>query len=259
MTRVKLIHWKESEIAQRTEKLRACGYEVDHEALDGGQAFSELRSSPPSAVVIDLSRLPSNGRDVAILLRRTKATRHVPIVFVEGETDKVARIRELLPDAVYTTWGRIRGALKRAITKTSVTSVVPDQMAGYSGTPLPRKLGIKEGSILALINAPPDFSKILGELPVGVTVKTGSRSRRDLTIWFPKSVKELEDRIDRLAEQVGGGGIWIAWPKKASGVKTDLTQTVIRKIGLAAGLVDYKICAIDVTWSGLKFTRRKTR
>ena len=78
-------------------------------------------------------------------------------------------------------------------------------------------------------------------------------------MWFPKSARDLEQRIDLLADQVECGGLWIAWPKQASGVKTDITQTIVRKVGLAAGLVDFKICSIDATWSGLKFARRRNK
>ena len=130
-------------------------------------------------------------------------------------------------------------------------------MAGYSGTPLPKKLGIKADHVVALVNAPDGFMRTLGELPPNVQTRNGARGKRDLTIWFVQSLKELEQRVDRYADAVGSGGLWIAWPKQSSGKKTDVTQAMVRKIGLAAGLVDYKICAIDETWSGLKFATRK--
>jgi hypothetical protein len=210
--------------------------------------------------VIDLARLPSHGREVAMALRTSPATRHVPIVFVEGAPEKVARAMEQLPDATFTSWNRIKGALSKAIANPPAKPLVPNSaMAGYSGTPLPKKLGIKADSVLALLNAPADFMQTLGALPDGVTVKTSARGCRDLTLWFPKSVRDLERRIDTLADQVADGGLWIAWAKKASGVKTDITDATVRKIGLASGLVDYKVCAIDATWSGLKFARRKTK
>ena len=122
-----------------------------------------------------------------------------------------------------------------------------------------KKLGIKAGTIVAVVGAPPEFESLVGPLPAETRWKRGARGRRDLTIWFPKSLRELEAAIDRMAAQVGDGGLWIACPKKASGVKTDLTQTLFRDIGLAAGLVDCKICAIDATWSALKFAQRKPR
>ncbi len=257
---IKLIHWKEEEAAERAERIVVCGYEVDCEVLKDGSALRVMLKSPPQAVVIDLSRLPSQGRDVALALRTSPATRHVPIVFVEGEPEKVARTKTLLPDATYTRWSRIKTSLEKVLANPLANPVVPDSvLAGYSGTPLPKKLGIKANSTLVLLNAPSGFMDTLGALPDSVTIKSTARGRRELTVWFPKSARDLENRIDRLADQVERGGLWIAWPKQASGVKTDITQTIVRKVGLAAGLVDFKICSIDTTWSGLKFTQRKKK
>ncbi len=256
MPRVRLIHWNAGEAAERAARLRAAGYVVSHKPPTDG-FLRELRGSVPAAVVIDLGRLPSHGRDIALAIRQSKSTRHLPLVFVDGDPAKVARVKELLPDAVYTTWSRIRGSLKRAIDRPPVEPVVPaSSLAGYSGTPLPRKLGIKAGSVVILVNAPQDFERTLGTLPDDVALRRQARGRCDLVIWFSKSRRDLERRVDRLGTLAGKGGLWIAWPKKASGISSDLTQADVRRAGLAAGLVDYKICAIDETWSGLKFTRR---
>ena len=129
--------------------------------------------------------------------------------------------------------------------------------AGYSGTPLPRKLGIKEGSVTAIAHGPPGFDATLGDLPSGARVSHSGRGRRDLTIWFVRSASDLRRAIPAMVNAARSGGLWIAWPKKASGVATDLTEDVVRKYGLAAGLVDHKVCAIDATWSGLRFAVRK--
>lgn len=257
MARVCLIHWNKAESEVRATRLREAGYAVDYGAVDGPEAIRTITNDAPDAVVVDLSRLPSHGREVALFLRRTKATRHVPLVFVEGDEEKVARVKRLLPDAVYTSWARVGGAVKRAIANAPAEPVVPSSMAGHSGTPLPKKLGIKPGSVVALVAAPADFEKTLGTLPEDVTLRKQARGRCDLVVWFAKSRRELERRIDRMAAITGAGGLWIAWPKKSSGVATDLTEPVVRRVGLGAGLVDYKIAAIDETWSGLKFARRK--
>ncbi len=138
-------------------------------------------------------------------------------------------------------------------------------MAGYSGTPLPAKLGIKKDHRIALIQAPAGFAKILGDLPEGVKVSAASRERKrpenvdlfDVMIFFTDSRAELVKEFRGLAERLSpAGGLWIAWPKKASGVPTDLTEDRIREIGLEAGLVDNKVCAVDDTWSGLRFVHR---
>jgi hypothetical protein len=259
MRRICLIHWKAEEAEEKIAKLRAAGYEVDYGEMNPA-TLRDWRKNPPAAFVIDLSRMPSQGRDVGIALRGYKTTRHTPLVFVEGEPEKVERIKVNLPDAVYTSWGRIRGSLKAAIAKPPASPIVPaSNLAGYSGTPLPKKLGVKPNSTLALIGAPKDFEKTLGELPEDVKLKKRADAACDLIIWFVRMRAELYDRIKEMGELTGAGGLWIAWPKQASGVASDMTQNIVREIGLASGLVDYKVCAIDATWSGLKFARRKAR
>ena len=251
-----MIHWKATEASDRAEILRSAGYDVSHEAL-GPASFQEMRENPPDAVVIDLTRIPSQGRDVGLGVRKYKATRHVPLVFVEGDSDKVERIRKLLPDAVYTTWSRIPADLKKAMLHPPKAPVVPSSaMAGYEGASLQKKLGIKPNSIVYLIDAPEGFEESISGLPEGVSFKRDAPEHSDLAIWFVKSRKELEQRIDKVKRHTGKGGLWIAWPKKTSGVPSDLSQTAVRKVGLDSGLVDYKVCAIDNTWSGLKFAVR---
>jgi hypothetical protein len=263
MHRVCLIHWKAEEAEEKIAKLRAAGYEVDYGETNQA-ALREWRNNPPSAFVIDLSRMPSHGRDVAMALRGYKNTRHTPLIFVEGEPEKVEGVKVHLPDAVYTSWSRIRGSLKSAIAKPPSNRaggpVVPaSNLAGYSGTPLPRKLGVKPNSTVALVGAPKDFEKTLGELPEGVKLKKRADKACDLIIWFVRIRAELYDRIKEMGELTGAGGLWIAWPKKTSGVASDMTQNVVRETGLASGLVDYKVCAIDAMWSGLKFAQRKAK
>jgi hypothetical protein len=130
-------------------------------------------------------------------------------------------------------------------------------MAGYSGTPLVKKLGIKEGSRVALVNTPDDFQATLGELPDDVKLIKSTARSLDLILFFVVSERMLLRDFAKLATRlVSNGMIWIAWPKKSSGVATDLTFDRAQRIGLDAGLVDVKICAIDETWSGLKFVYR---
>ena len=130
-------------------------------------------------------------------------------------------------------------------------------MAGYSGTPLVKKLGIKEGSRIALINAPKDFESVLGELPDNVQFIKRPATSLDIILLFVLTERALTRDFAKLAAKlVSNGMIWIAWPKKSSGVATDLSEQRVRQIGLDAGLVDVKICAIDDTWSGLKFVYR---
>jgi hypothetical protein len=129
--------------------------------------------------------------------------------------------------------------------------------AGYSGTPLVKKLGIKQGATLGLIGAPDDFDGTLGELPDDVAVRRRLQKPLDVIVAFYVERSALEHRLPALrAALQPAGGLWIAWPKRASGVATDLSDTVVRELGLAAGLVDNKVCAIDAVWSGLRLVYR---
>ncbi|MEX0947527.1 MAG: DUF3052 domain-containing protein [Acidimicrobiia bacterium] len=129
-------------------------------------------------------------------------------------------------------------------------------MAGYSGTPLVRKLGIKEGARLAVVGAPNGFAESL-KLPKGVDLRREARGRLDVVLFFATRRAELARRFPRFANGLEpDGGLWIAWPKKTSGVATDLSFAPVQEIGLACGLVDNKVAAIDDTWSGLRFVYR---
>ena len=144
-------------------------------------------------------------------------------------------------------------------------------MAGYSGTPLPNKLGIRPGARLGLCQPPDGFDHTLGELPEGVTARPVGRAKRDarfdVIVCFARSSQDLARDLPSLPERLDpAGGLWIAWPKKgkaksaakAPGVSTNLTEAEVRARGLATGLVDNKVCAIDDTWSGLRFVVRLT-
>lgn len=130
-------------------------------------------------------------------------------------------------------------------------------MAGYSATPLPEKLGIRANSRVAVISAPSTYPAALGELPEGVDVRTDARGRLDVVVFFVTRRAELARRFPAMARAIRrDGGLWIAWPKKASNVTTDLSEAFAREVGLGAGLVDNKVCAIDDSWSGLRFVYR---
>jgi len=130
-------------------------------------------------------------------------------------------------------------------------------MAGYSGTPLIKKLGIKANSHIAVINAPVNFLNELGSLPHKCTVVSRLIGPLDFVLLFVSAQRELDKQFKVLAKKITTDGmIWVGWPKKTSGVATDLSFDVVQKIGLQCGLVDVKICAIDDTWSGLKFVYR---
>jgi hypothetical protein len=126
--------------------------------------------------------------------------------------------------------------------------------AGYSGTPLPQKLGVKERSRVALVDAPKDFTLAL---PAGAAFVDGKARDLDVIVWFVTARAAFAKRLPSVAARLQpAGGLWIAWPKKASGVATDMTENVVREVALPTGLVDNKVCAIDDTWSGLRLVVR---
>jgi hypothetical protein len=133
-------------------------------------------------------------------------------------------------------------------------------MAGYSGTPLPQKLGIKENHRVVILGAPPGFARTLGALPTGAIVATRLAGKQplDVVVGFVTKRADLAPLLERVRPRMApAAGLWIAWPKKASGVATDMTEQAIRDVALPTGLVDNKVCAIDETWSGLRLVIRR--
>jgi len=252
------LHWNEAEGAERLERLRAAGFDAYHSTLAGPLLFRLLRDKPPAAIAIDLSRLPSHGREVGAALRATKATRFIPLVFVGGEDEKVARVRSLLPDAVYTSWDQIGPALQAAIEHPPARPVAPaSSMDAYAGQVLPKKLGVKPGMVIALVDAPAGFIQLIDPLPEGVQFMDGFHEGCEMAICFVRTQSDLVHAAQAASASKTLHSLWFAWPKKGSSLATDLTQPVVRETGLAHNWVDYKICSIDQTWSGLLFARRK--
>jgi CheY-like chemotaxis protein len=258
VSRVILVHWREEEARPHLEALRAAGYEAEWFGQPGPGAMKTFRDPAVAAVVIDLSRLPSHGREVATALRHTKSTRHLPLVFVGGEPEKAAKVRALLPDAVYAEWNSIRGALKKAIASAPAAPVVPlAMMDRYSETPLWKKLGIKAGAKVCVLDAPAALDRVLGELPEGVTLCEGLCREGALTLWFVEEAGAFARELKSMLAVARRGPLWICYPKLASGATGGLTQALIREQGLSVGLVDFKVCSIDARWTGLCFRARQ--
>ena len=234
MSRVFLFHWHATEAGERAARLRAMGHEVQvHSSrMDGSNTAGpkSIVSSPPDAVIVDLSRLPSHGIAVATWLRGRKGTRAIPLLFVPGEPAKTAKARDAFPDATFAPWPRLRHALRSAIARPVRDPVVPAP-AGYSGTPLPQKLGIKAQSRAVLVRAPHDFAATLGALPAGARTADRLAGEADVILLFCRARSELQRDFPRaqalLAER---GGLWACWPKKASGVPTDLDENTVRRL-----------------------------
>jgi hypothetical protein len=246
--RVVVVHFNPPNLDKRLAKLSE--FDVATVVPKGPAELKPLRERPPDAFVVDLDRRPSEGRSVAVQLRRYASTRSVPLVFAGGEEGQVARVRNLLPDAEYVSWGGVLGGLKRA--KRLEKPVVPGTMDAYSQTQLEPKLGVRDGTTMLLIGAPDGFGKALRR---AVLVDGGPA--QIVMLFVPDSATleaQFEPAVDAMAL---GGSIWICWPKKTSGVQSDLSEREVRAYAMDRGLVDFKVAAIDQTWSGLRFARKK--
>ena len=258
---VRLVCWKPEVAAERARELIAAGFEVNSEPLTFVKFVAHIKHVNPSVLVIDLDRQPSHGRGTAIALRLHPSICHIPIVFAGGLPEKVARIRAELPDATYAEWSKAPAAIRRAIRTAPAVPVRPEPyMKKFEGTPLIKKLGFKEGMKVALLGAPEGFEETLGDLPEGLTFQPRLTSSSQLALWFVRSARELEGETPFLAARLPAGvSIWLIYPKGAGRLRADFTQNDVRAIGLAHGLVDYKICAVDSDWTGLKFTHKKAK
>ena len=255
MARVRLIHWKAAEAAPLLAALRKAGYEVEYEENPDYHLSQAIKAAPPAAVVIDLSRLPSHGREIAIYLRGSKAARQVPIVFVNGMAEKVEAVRQKLPDAVYTTSGRLVTNLRRAIRNAPAAPVVPAQMMDrYAARTAAQKLGIREGAKVALLDPPGDYARVLGALPEKVALAEDRAERCDVTLWFVRDTADYQAALPSMRRRAAESKLWILWQKGSRG---NITSHTIRESAIAVGLVDYKVCSVNETWSALAFARKK--
>jgi hypothetical protein len=248
--RVVVLHFNPPNLDKRLARLS--DFAVETVVPKGPADLKLLRERPPDAFVVDLDRRPSEGRSVAVQLRRYASTRPVPLVFAGGEEDQVTRVRNLLPDATYVSWQGVVGALKRA--KPIEKPVVPSTMDAYSQTELEPKLGVRDGTTVLLLGAPDGFGKALRR------AELVGEGPAQLVMLFSPSVADLERDFDGAKAAIAPGGtLWICWPKKASGAQSDLDQPKVRRHAMDRGLVDFKVAAIDTTWSGLRFARKKAR
>jgi hypothetical protein len=253
MPRVRVIHWREAEAAAVIEACGRGGFEVDYTGGGAMAVCRAIRASIPDAVAIDLSRLPSHGREVAVWLRRTKATRHIPLVFVGGEPAKVASIRELLPDAGYCEIGKLAAALKASIRALRTAPVVPAGiMDRFHERTAAQKLGIVPGASVAVIDPPRNFPELLGGLPDAVDF---CEDEAPLTLWFLYDRDGLLGSLRQIRVVAGRTKLWLLWRKKNPA--SDLTQGFVRESAREVGLVDYKICSVDAVWSAMLFARKK--
>ena len=256
MHRVRIIHWRPAEAGPLLEAVRAGGFEPEYDGEMNGPAVSRaIRASMPDAVLIDLSRPPSHGREVGIWLRGLKYTRHIPLVFVNGEGEKLERVRSDLPDAAYTDNAGVAEVLKSVCRGNPREPLVPPQMMErYRDKPTAQKLGIAPSSTVAVIDAPRGYAATLGPLPEGVEIVEDPRSVHPVTVWFITDHDALLKALPRMRSIAAKTRLWIIWRKGPQG---RISQNRIRETAIEGGLVDYKICSLDAQWSGILFARKK--
>ena len=188
-------------------RLEDAGYAIDREPVAGPEDLKRIARQPPRAVIIDLDRAPARGRDIALALRQRVATRRIPIVFVASDRSVFTRLKALPLETMHAGPEDVATALASAIAMPpSGAAPTPAATAGYSGTPLPRKLGIKPGMRVVLVKPPDGFAAILEPLPPDVALRTTSCGARNITLWFTRSRRELERGMTRMAEVAGDGG-----------------------------------------------------
>ncbi len=254
LPRVRLYHWRAEEAERLIAQLHSAGYDVVHKP-EARTSTRELKESGAVAVVIDLSRMPSHGKYVGAWLRGSKSTRHIPLVFVGGESAKVAAIKAQIPDAAYASLAGVAEAVKKAIRNPPRDPVVPRQMMETApGRTAAQKMGIREGNVVGLIDAPADYLKVIGKLPDGVVMEEDSRKACPVMIWFVHDAGEYEAALPSRRSLAARSRLWIVWEK---GRRDGLNGNFVRERALAMGLVDYKICSLDGVWSGMVFAVKK--
>ncbi|MCX6604351.1 MAG: hypothetical protein NTV52_12245 [Acidobacteria bacterium] len=233
---VRLVCWNEGEAAEKAGWLRRLGFTVEAGPVNTGRLVTQFAGSGATVLLIDLNRLPAQGREVGVRLRQGKATRGMALVFAGGAADKVARVKQELPDAVYCSWEEVGTVLPEA---KPGTAAVVGHMERYVGTPVAKKLGVKDGmKVVFQGEAPAGFAELLGEVEIG--------KRGEMLFWFVREKRELEwFPVCKT--------LWVIFRKGG-----DFNQNHVRLGGLAVGMVDYKICAVDAEWSGMKFAVKKT-
>lgn len=249
---VYLFHWRSEEARQLIEPLRKAGITVYYQPETRPGARNILRNGV-QVIVIDLSRLPSHGGAVAAWIRGTRSLRHLPILFVNGESEKVKGIVAKIPDAIHATTRNVATMVHKAAKLQPANPVIPPQMM-QSERSTAEKLGIKQQSRIALIDAPRNYARILGPLPQNVEFEEEAHNGCAITLWFIRDAHEYESALTRNRQLALHSKLWMIWPK---GRRGGLNSNFIREKALQVGLVDYKICSLNEQWSGILFAVKK--
>jgi hypothetical protein len=254
MRRVRLFHWKANEAAALIKELKRAGHSVDYDE-DLRTYWANRKLHLPEVFAIDLSHRPAHGREVAIALRGYKPSRNIPIIFVDGDAAKVEGIKRVIPDAVYTSRDKLPKAIDRA--KPPAQPLVPAQMMDrFSGRSAAQKIGIGKGMAVAVVDPPADYTKVVGELPEGVRFEEADCRDCKVTLWFLHDYGSFEPALPRMRRLAQKSKLWILWRK---GKLDGIDGNIVRQGANEVGLVDYKICSVNETWSGMAFALKKAQ
>ncbi len=252
---VSLIHWKAEEAQPLIDLMESAGYAVHYAGHQKLMRMSELRELDPVAAVIDLTRMPSYGRYWAAEVRSSKSLKNLPIVFVDGDAERVDRCRAALPDATFTSRDELAEILERV--RPVADPVVPDRMMA-STRPTAEKLGIKADSRVAVFDAPRGYAKVIGVLPSGASFEEEPAEVLPVTLWFVREADAYLAGLRAMKKIAAKTRLWVLYPKQKRGrASSGITQFVAREAALNVGLVDYKVCSVDETWTGMALAIKK--
>ncbi|MEO5924683.1 MAG: DUF3052 family protein [Bryobacteraceae bacterium] len=247
--RLALVHSRLAEAQPLITLLERAGYEVHYGSDLKPLRASQLKALSPTAAIVDLSRVPSYGRYWAAELRAT-SMKHLPLVFVDGEPEKVAIVKAALPDATYTTRDKLTAVLKKL--KPVADPVQPSRMMASTSSNA-TKMGIKPHTRVAVFDAPPGYAKIIGTLPEGVSIEEEPDEPAQVTLWFVREAEAYLTSLRTVRQLAAKTKLWVLYPKQKKGITQRITQDDVRESAIAVGLVDYKICSVDETWTGMAF------
>ena len=251
MARIRLLHWNASEAGKYQSLLAAGGHTIEYDERFEPRLLRQWRTQPPDVFVIDLSRLPAQGREIAIGLRQWPATRRVPIVFCDGAPEKVKKTRASLGDALYCEFSKLRTSIRKALAEPCAEATVPTpMMKRYAARTTAQKLGIAAGSTVSVIDPPRDYLTVLGDLPAGVQF-TEDRTA-SVALCFVYDLPTLQDRMSELRRLARTSKLWFCW-RKGKTAASGLSGNSIRATAVALGLIDYKVCSLNAVWSGMLF------
>ena len=254
---IRLMSWHD-EAADKAASLEDAGLLIDASLFENiSSVVGEMSRLNPAVLLLDLDKVPSRSREIAIALRSSKSARHIPLLCAGGEPAKVERIRREIPDVFFTEWKDVVRAVQQILNRPALMpAAIPHR--DYGATPLLKKLGIKPQMKVALLGAPEGFAEILGDLPEGASFTQRITASSPLAISFVRSTPEAHTVFEMLAAQLPReASVWVVYPRRGSRHTSDLNENIIREAGISRGLVDYKICSVDSAWSAVKFTRRR--